>query len=113
MGISLTIKAGFLPRDEAERVARVLSATVMSLVRGDARRSITDVSLLAPQDLEQLWAWNATVPDADDDLIREQAQRRPDTEARTGSISWVVDPDNHESLLPPGCIGELLLEGAL
>ncbi|KAF2226215.1 hypothetical protein BDZ85DRAFT_317296 [Elsinoe ampelina] len=24
---------------------------------------------------------------------------------------WVVDPDNHDTLLPPGCTGELLVEG--
>ncbi|UPK92404.1 hypothetical protein LCI18_003339 [Fusarium solani-melongenae] len=28
-----------------------------------------------------------------------------------GLVPWVVDPSNHEKLLPPGCIGELLLEG--
>ncbi|KAJ3549416.1 hypothetical protein NM208_g510 [Fusarium decemcellulare] len=28
-----------------------------------------------------------------------------------GQTTWVVDPDNHNRLLPPGAIGELLLEG--
>ncbi|KAJ4188794.1 Nonribosomal peptide synthetase 30 [Fusarium falciforme] len=28
-----------------------------------------------------------------------------------GLVPWVVDPSDHEKLLPPGCIGELLLEG--
>lgn len=28
-----------------------------------------------------------------------------------GMVTWVVDPDNHNRLLPPGCTGELLLEG--
>lgn len=30
-----------------------------------------------------------------------------------GVVTWVVDPDNHDELLPPGCTGELLLEGPL
>lgn len=30
-----------------------------------------------------------------------------------GLVTWVVDPENHNSLLPLGCIGELLLEGPL
>lgn len=30
-----------------------------------------------------------------------------------GGVTWVVDPDDHNILLPPGCIGELLLEGPL
>lgn len=30
-----------------------------------------------------------------------------------GSVTWVVDPENHDILVPPGCIGELLLEGPI
>ncbi|POR38258.1 Nonribosomal peptide synthetase [Tolypocladium paradoxum] len=30
-----------------------------------------------------------------------------------GLVTWVVDPEDHNSLLPPGHIGELLLEGPL
>lgn len=30
-----------------------------------------------------------------------------------GLVTWVVDPDNHDHLLPAGCIGELVLEGPL
>ncbi|KAM3436784.1 hypothetical protein NHJ13734_004926 [Beauveria thailandica] len=30
-----------------------------------------------------------------------------------GSLTWVVDADNHHVLLPPGCVGELLLEGPI
>ena len=29
----------------------------------------------------------------------------------TGVHTWVVDPENHEKLLPIGCVGELLIEG--
>jgi len=28
-----------------------------------------------------------------------------------GVKTWLVDPENHDRLLPPGCIGELLIEG--
>ena len=30
-----------------------------------------------------------------------------------GMVTWIVDPENHDSLLPPGSVGELLLEGPL
>ncbi|KAG8407157.1 Nonribosomal peptide synthetase [Metarhizium acridum] len=30
-----------------------------------------------------------------------------------GLVTWIVDPDDHECLLPLGCTGELLLEGPL
>ncbi|KAH7325581.1 hypothetical protein B0I35DRAFT_474343 [Stachybotrys elegans] len=30
-----------------------------------------------------------------------------------GLLTWVVDPEDHDSLVPPGCVGELLLEGPL
>jgi len=29
----------------------------------------------------------------------------------TGVHAWVVDPENHDKLLPIGCVGELLIEG--
>ncbi|RYP90225.1 hypothetical protein DL770_003646 [Monosporascus sp. CRB-9-2] len=41
----------------------------------------------------------------------------PDKATRIGKgaglVTWVVDPDNHNCLLPPGHVGELLLEGPL
>ncbi|OBT91629.1 Nonribosomal Peptide Synthase (NRPS) [Pseudogymnoascus verrucosus] len=30
-----------------------------------------------------------------------------------GSVLWVVDPGNHERLMPIGCVGELLIEGPI
>ena len=30
-----------------------------------------------------------------------------------GGVTWIVDPDNHDRLLPPGAIGELLIEGPI
>ncbi|KAK3903068.1 hypothetical protein C8A05DRAFT_43642 [Staphylotrichum tortipilum] len=30
-----------------------------------------------------------------------------------GSVSWVVDPANHDLLVPIGCVGELLIEGPI
>ncbi|KAH7125842.1 hypothetical protein EDB81DRAFT_910495 [Dactylonectria macrodidyma] len=30
-----------------------------------------------------------------------------------GVSTWIVDPDDHNRLLPPGCIGEILLEGPI
>ncbi|KAK4133596.1 non-ribosomal peptide synthetase [Trichocladium antarcticum] len=30
-----------------------------------------------------------------------------------GSVSWVVDPDNHDRLMPVGCVGELIIEGPI
>ncbi len=30
-----------------------------------------------------------------------------------GAVTWVVDPDDYERLLPLGCVGELILEGPI
>jgi len=30
-----------------------------------------------------------------------------------GSVSWIVDPSNHDRLVPIGCVGELLIEGPI
>ncbi|KAG8414564.1 Nonribosomal peptide synthetase [Metarhizium acridum] len=36
-----------------------------------------------------------------------------DTGVGTGVVCWIVDPSNHQRLLPPGAIGELLLQGPI
>ncbi|KAL4915959.1 hypothetical protein BDW62DRAFT_203115 [Aspergillus aurantiobrunneus] len=84
VSIELSFKAGFIASDEAERVARVLGATVLSLV-SDPDQKISSVSPLPGHDLEQVWAWSSEVPRADErlvhSLVEEQARRRPDTAA--------------------------------
>ncbi|KAF9768850.1 hypothetical protein IL306_013810 [Fusarium sp. DS 682] len=44
----------------------------------------------------------------DDQNSREQLSRLG---TGVGACTWVVDPDNHERLLPVGAVGELILEG--
>lgn len=45
------------------------------------------------------------------------ASSSPDEATRIGKgagvVTWVVDPENHDRLLPPGATGELLIEGPL
>nr|APA19546.1 leualacin synthetase [Hapsidospora irregularis] len=40
-------------------------------------------------------------------------QEVPQIGTGSGGVTWVVDPENHQKLLPPGCVGELVLEGPL
>ncbi|KAJ5520326.1 nonribosomal peptide synthase [Penicillium fimorum] len=84
VSIELSFKPGFIAGDEAERVARALGATVLSLV-GDPDQKVSSVNLLPGDDLEQLWAWNSEVPIAEETLVHrlveEQARRRPDAAA--------------------------------
>ena len=94
VSIELNFKAGFITRDEAERVARVLSAAVLSLI-SDPDKKISTVSLLNKDDLERLWAWNSEVPRAEEKfahhLVKEQAKQRPDAAAvcaKDGEITY-------------------------
>ncbi|KAJ5307881.1 nonribosomal peptide synthase [Penicillium atrosanguineum] len=84
VSIELSFKAGFIANDEAERVARVLGATVFSLIK-DPEEKVSSVSLLPGADLERVWAWNSDVPRAEErfahNLVEEQARRRPDAAA--------------------------------
>ncbi|GFF41831.1 nonribosomal peptide synthetase 12 [Aspergillus udagawae] len=84
VSIELSFKPGFIASDEAERVARALGATVLSLVR-DPDQKVSSVNILPGDDLEQLWAWNSEVPRAEEtlvhSLVEEQARRRPDAAA--------------------------------
>ncbi|KFH45123.1 Nonribosomal peptide synthetase-like protein [Hapsidospora chrysogenum ATCC 11550] len=40
-------------------------------------------------------------------------QEVPQIGTGSGGVTWVVDPEDHQKLLPPGCVGELVLEGPL
>ncbi|KAF4471665.1 non-ribosomal peptide synthetase [Fusarium albosuccineum] len=46
-----------------------------------------------------------------------ETRRSPEQATRigvgAGLLTWIVHPDNHNLLQPPGCVGELLLEGPL
>ena len=43
-----------------------------------------------------------------------QASSEPTNIGRSiGSVSWIVDPSNHDLLMPIGCVGELLIEGPI
>lgn len=43
----------------------------------------------------------------------ESLERTTDLGDGVGLLTWVADPKNHNFLSPPGCVGELLLEGPL
>ncbi|EFY88504.1 nonribosomal peptide synthase, putative [Metarhizium acridum CQMa 102] len=126
LSIEMTFKAGFIPNAEADRVAKAMGAAVSSLI-SEPHKKISNDSLLTRDDLELIWSWNSEVPAEDmraHNVFEEQSTLR--SEAVTvcaeevvtivkgaGLVTWVVDPKNHDSLLPPGCVGELLLEGPL
>ncbi|KAH6963256.1 hypothetical protein DER45DRAFT_552700, partial [Fusarium avenaceum] len=78
-------------------------------------------------DLQQIWTWNQVVPGpAADICFREFVEKQVEANLERSATSvkdavhlckvagintWVVDPTNANILLPPGSIGELLLEG--
>ncbi|KJK79390.1 hypothetical protein H634G_04981 [Metarhizium anisopliae BRIP 53293] len=121
LSIDMTFKGGFIPSTEADRVAKAMGAAVSSLI-SEPHKKISNDSLLTLDDLELIWSWNSDVPTAEGSLAQEQSTLRPEAVAvcaekvvtiakGAGLVTWVVDPKNHDSLLPPGCVGELLLEG--
>ncbi|KAI1801855.1 acetyl-CoA synthetase-like protein [Daldinia bambusicola] len=46
-------------------------------------------------------------------LVTVERSTLQSLEYETGSARWIVDPDNHEILLPIGAIGELVIEGSI
>ncbi|KAJ3511815.1 hypothetical protein NM208_g15389 [Fusarium decemcellulare] len=44
---------------------------------------------------------------------RPSLEKMPELGRGCGVVTWVVDKDDHQRLLPAGCIGELVLEGPL
>ncbi|KAK9437913.1 Amino acid adenylation [Metarhizium brunneum] len=123
LSIDMTFKGGFIPSTEADRLAKAMGAAVSSLI-SEPHKKISNDSLLTRDDLELIWSWNSEVPAAEGSLAQKQSTMPPEAVAvcaekvvtiakGAGVVTWVVDPKNHDSLLPPGCVGELLLEGPL
>ncbi|QYS97871.1 hypothetical protein H0G86_005076 [Trichoderma simmonsii] len=79
--VLLNFKPGFVPCVPAHRLAGALSQAIRSITTSPSLE-ITNVSLLAAADIEQLWSWNATVPEKVErcvhHLFEEQAQRQPE-----------------------------------
>ncbi|KAH8662495.1 hypothetical protein BX600DRAFT_382509 [Xylariales sp. PMI_506] len=114
----LTLRANAL--DLTPSVARLLSSAGLSLIR-----SLTlGGEPLRTTDVEPWWGSvhgirNAYGPSecTPTSTINAKASSPEEMAAHIGQgaglVTWVVNPDNHNELLPPGCIGELLLEGPL
>ncbi|CAA9959672.1 hypothetical protein PTMSG1_03087 [Pyrenophora teres f. maculata] len=58
------------------------SFVMQQLAEVSAEEKVADINIITPEDMQQLWAWNQTVPTATDrcvhDLFAEQARARPD-----------------------------------
>ncbi|KAK6953945.1 hypothetical protein Daesc_003907 [Daldinia eschscholtzii] len=46
-------------------------------------------------------------------LVTRNGAAMQTVDYETGSVRWIVDPDDHERLLPIGTIGELVIEGSI
>lgn len=103
-----------------------LTATVARLLKPDLLPDLETLLLLgeavAVADLEDLWGkGNLTIintygPAECTPISTINLTATTPTEATGigkgfGIVTWVVDPDDHEKLVPVGVVGELLLEG--
>ncbi|KAM5373936.1 hypothetical protein ACJZ2D_006765 [Fusarium nematophilum] len=93
------------------QVQRVLAQfeCAVSQLRGDQTRSLSDVTCLSEQELEQIWESNRTAPVPPQDISRLLASG--DKYPTVQYAPWVVHPANENLLMPIGSVGELLLEG--
>ncbi|KAL9637232.1 MAG: hypothetical protein Q9164_002318 [Protoblastenia rupestris] len=104
--------------DLTPSVARLLSPSRLPQVR-----SLTlGGEPLRPTDIEQWWGkvriYNAYGPsECTPTSTVNHSAPSPEYASQIGRgvglVTWVVNPDCHNKLLPPGCTGELLLEGPL
>lgn len=79
-----------LKPDEVQRFLRQYTHIVDQLCSNDSRGlCVADLSLVSPEDLEEMHAWNGTVPESMQalihDLYHQRAQEQPEAEAL---ISW-------------------------
>lgn len=85
----LKMSASFDPRsilrDQAARLLQQLSHAVVELATAGTGTKLGDISTTTPEDIAQIWDWNADVPASEDlcvhDLVAEQARLRPSADA--------------------------------
>nr|ASL41787.1 nonribosomal peptide synthase [Aureobasidium pullulans] len=98
---------------QMERVLAQLEVACGQLTK-DLSRSVSEVSCLPEEELNQIWQWNQVPP-----LAYDEAAKRLSTvtSMKQGSVhppepgTWVCDPRNPSKLMPIGSVGELWLEG--
>ena len=78
----------------------VLSQLCSASIKGATK--LSDVQVVTEQDSKLLHEWAHRVSFIDSSY---------DSLARTKGSTWIVNPGNHDRLMPLGCAGELLLEG--
>lgn len=68
-----------------EKMLRQFSFVLEQLIQAAPQDMLADISVLTPEDKEQLWAWNNNVPPADErclhDLFSERATQQPGAQA--------------------------------
>ena len=94
---------------QANRLLQQLDHIVRQLCAATKNQSclLSDLDLCSPRDKQDMQDWNTSRSARDDqesrpnlDLVRIDPSMR----------KWIVDPENHDRLLPIGAIGRLLLE---
>ncbi|KAI5460965.1 hypothetical protein BGZ63DRAFT_455081 [Mariannaea sp. PMI_226] len=82
--IDVRFHPGRMTGAEAEQLASRFSQAISAIVTND-KRDIQEVDLMGTQEMERIWAWNATLPTAIErrvhEIIDEQAQAHPNLTA--------------------------------
>ncbi|KAG6090388.1 NRPS protein [Claviceps sp. LM218 group G6] len=74
-------------------------------------KSVRIINLYGPCECTPISTINDTQDESDSVVARREMATCIGMGA--GSVTWVVNAEDHSMLLPPGCVGELLLEGPL
>ncbi|RGP80018.1 non-ribosomal peptide synthetase [Fusarium longipes] len=93
------------------QVKRVLSQFEVAInqLRSDMSRSLNELTCLGEEELAQIWEANKHAPVSPRDISRflSLGDKYPTVQY----VPWIVQPGNHNLLMPLGSTGELLLEG--
>ncbi|KAK8914997.1 Nonribosomal peptide synthetase dtxS1 [Metarhizium anisopliae] len=91
IGLNLEYRLCCLSDEQANRVAFLLERLVAALVSnedqgtGNQNNSLADIDVMTQSDLQDVWKWNAVVPQTIDavihNLVTDSAQRWPDKQA--------------------------------
>ncbi|KAH6963257.1 hypothetical protein DER45DRAFT_552701 [Fusarium avenaceum] len=101
---------------QVQNLLERLESTLAQLSNANAQTTLNDITAMTPQDLDLIWERNSNLPTTVERCIPEVVAVHPTAQAiHAGAdpLTWIVHPDDSNNLLPPGVVGELLLEGPL
>lgn len=112
--VTASFDSNLITELQMHRVLAQLEYVVSQLCGNDAAQ-LSNITCMNDQELAEIWQSNVVPQSSASDVaglpLEETKGLTTGDQYRTAFVPWIVNPSNHNQLMPIGTVGELLLEG--